>query len=55
MKNSKRILSVTVKRMVDDSPDTSWLGEYSDTRKSEFSIDRAHAEDCASSQAFREA
>lgn len=42
----KRILSVTVKRMVDDSPDTSWLGEYSNQPTSEFSIDRAHSEDC---------
>lgn len=29
-KRSKRILSVKIKRMIDDSPDTSWLGEYSD-------------------------
>lgn len=42
----KRILSVTVKRMLDDSPDTSWLGEYSNQPTSEFSIDRAHSEDC---------
>lgn len=48
MKNSKRILSVTIKHMLDDSPDTSWLGEYSDTRTSEFSIDRAHDTDCES-------
>jgi len=45
-KNSKRILSVTVKRMIDTDPDTSWLGEYSDRQKSEFAIDRAHSEDC---------
>lgn len=45
--HSKRILKVTIKRMYDESPDTSWLGEYSDKCKSEFSIDRAHAEDCA--------
>lgn len=45
-KNSKRILSVTIKRMVDDSPDTSWLGEYASKPNSEFSIDRAHSEDC---------
>lgn len=50
MKNSKRILSVTIKRMVDDSPDTSWLGEYSDTRTSEFSIDRMHSDDCMSQE-----
>ena len=47
-KNSKRILSVKILSMTDDSPDTSYLGEYSDHRTSEFSIDRAHAEDCAS-------
>lgn len=46
MKNSKRILSVTIKRMVDESPDTSWLGEYSNRASSEFSIDRAHDSDC---------
>lgn len=46
MTNKKRILSVTLKRMVDDSPDTSWLGEYSNRSTSEFSIDRAHSEDC---------
>ena len=54
MKTSKRILSVTIKRMVDDSPDTSWLGEYSNQDKSEFSIDRAHAEDCATVQPINE-
>lgn len=48
MKNSKRVLSVSIKRMVDDSPDTSWLGEYSNHATSEFSIDRAHADNCAS-------
>lgn len=42
----KRILSVTIKRMIDDSPDTSWLGEYAQRPTSEFSIDRAHSEDC---------
>ena len=45
MKNSKRILSVTIKRMMDESPDTSW-GEYSDRATSEFSIDRASNEFC---------
>lgn len=43
-----KILSVTIKRMLDDSPDTSWLGEYSNSPSSDFSIDRAHSEDCAS-------
>jgi hypothetical protein len=47
-KSKKRILSVTIKRMADDSPDTSWLGEYSNTCTSEYSIDRKHSEDCAS-------
>jgi len=46
MKNGKRILSVTVKRMTDDNPDTSWLGEYSNKRRSEFDIDREHSTDC---------
>lgn len=41
MKNSKRILSVTLKRMIDESPDTSWLGEYSNKPETEFAIDRA--------------
>src|SRR5438876_926107 len=48
MRNKKRILSVTLKKMVDDSPDTSHLGEYANRPNSEFSIDRAHSEDCAS-------
>ena len=43
-----KILSVTIKRMLDESPDTSWLGEYSNKKESEYSIDRAHSEDCAS-------
>jgi hypothetical protein len=30
-RESKRILSVTVKQEIDDLPDTSFLGEYSDT------------------------
>jgi hypothetical protein len=43
-----RIESVVIRRMIDDSPDTSWLGEYSNRPTSEYSIDRAHSEDCAS-------
>jgi hypothetical protein len=43
-----KIFTVTIKRILDESPDTSWLGEYSDTSTSDFSIDRAHSEDCAS-------
>ena len=48
MATSKRILSITVKRINDDSPDTSWLGEYSNTATSDFSIDRKHTLECAS-------
>ena len=44
--NSKRIDSVTIKRMLDTNPDTSWLGEYSDKPNSKYSLDRAHSEDC---------
>src|SRR5260370_7225031 len=47
-KNGKRILSVTVRRMIDESPDTSWLGKYSNRPETEYAIARAHAEDCAS-------
>lgn len=47
MKNGKRILKVTVKRMVDDSPDTSYYGEYSARATSPYSIDREHSLDCA--------
>lgn len=47
MKNMKRIQSVTIKRTVDDSPDTSHLGDYAQSPDSEFSIDRAHDLDCA--------
>jgi hypothetical protein len=32
--------------MIDDSPDTSWLGEYASHSASEFSIDRQHSLDC---------
>ena len=46
MKNGKRILKVTIKQMLDDSPDTSYLGEYTDRADSDWSIDRAHSEDC---------
>ena len=39
-KQSKRILSVTVKRMIDADGDTSWMGEYSNTPKTDYAIDR---------------
>jgi hypothetical protein len=42
----KRIHNVTIQHMHDESPDTSYLGDYSDSRTSEFSIDRKHSEDC---------
>lgn len=44
--NGKRIHSITIKRMIDESPDTSYLGEYSSKPSSEYSIDRAHDLDC---------
>ena len=47
-RNRKRILSVTVRRILDESPDTSYLGEYSNRPESDYAIDRAHSEDCAS-------
>jgi hypothetical protein len=47
-KTGKRILSVTIKRILDTDPDTSYYGEYSQRPTSRFSIDRAHSLDCAS-------
>lgn len=46
IRSNKRILKVVVKRMADNDPDTSWLGEYSNSQTSPFSIDRKHSEDC---------
>lgn len=43
---SKRIERVTIKRLTDDNPDTSYLGEYSNRAKSEYAIDRKHSLDC---------
>lgn len=40
MKDTKRILKIEVKRMDDPDSDTSYLGEYSNTATSEFSISR---------------
>jgi hypothetical protein len=34
--------------MVDDSPDSSYLGEYGNSPKSDYAIDRAHSEACQS-------
>ena len=39
-KSKPRILSVRIERAVDDSPDTSYLGEYSNTAETEWAIDR---------------
>jgi hypothetical protein len=46
VKNTKRIHKVVIKRMIDESPDTSWLGEYSSHQSSYLSIDRTHDPDC---------
>jgi len=46
MKNMKRISKVTIKRMTDTDPDTSYLGEYSGRAKSDYAIDRMHSLDC---------
>ncbi len=51
IRTQKRILGVTIRRMIDSSPDTSHLGEYASTPANDFSIDRAHSEDCASVRA----
>lgn len=51
MKNMKRISTVTIKRMADNDPDTSWLGEYSDRAKTDYAIDRKHSLDCQSVEA----
>jgi hypothetical protein len=48
VKNTKRILSVSLVRVVDTDGDISYLGGYANKPTSEFSIDRAHSEDCAS-------
>ena len=32
-KTGNRILSVVIRRMYDESPDTSWMGEYSNTAR----------------------
>src|SRR5437773_11739748 len=46
IRNKKKILSVTIRRMIDESPDTSWLGEHSNRPANEYAIDRAHEIDC---------
>lgn len=47
-KNQKRILTVTLKKMLDESPDTSYLGEYGNSAQSDYAIDRDHSLDCNS-------
>ncbi len=44
----RKIFSIKVQRIVDKSPDTSYLGEYAKNPTSEYSIDRMHSEDCQS-------
>jgi hypothetical protein len=46
MQNRKRILEVKLIRQFDEDPDTSYLGTYSNSPKSEWSIDRRHDLDC---------
>ena len=46
MKNMKRIAKVRLKRLTDESPDTSYLGEYSNRAESDYAIDRRHSLDC---------
>jgi len=48
MKNVKRISKVTIKRMTDNDPDTSYLGSYSERAQTDYAIDRKHSEDCQS-------
>lgn len=56
MANAKRIISVKLKRIVDDSPDTSYLGEYSSRMASDwYSIDRDHSLDCIENDLWQKA
>lgn len=45
-RGTKRIHTVTLKRMADPDPDTSHLGRYSAHAEGDYSIDRQHAESC---------
>jgi len=54
VKTGKRILEVKLRRMVDDSPDTSYLGEYSNRPETDYAIDRTHSLDCKSINTIRE-
>jgi hypothetical protein len=46
MRHMKRISKLTIKRMPDRDPDTSYLGEYSNGPTSDYSIDREHDIEC---------
>lgn len=48
MSLTKLIQRISITREVDTDGDDGYLGAYSDTRTSEFSIDRAHTADCQS-------
>lgn len=39
MKNGKRIVKIEIERMFDESPDTSWMGEFSNCADTQFAID----------------
>lgn len=43
---TKRIQSVTIRRILDCDPDTSHLGKYTDTIGREYTIDRVHSLSC---------
>lgn len=45
VKPIRKIYSVKVRHIIDESPDTSWLGEYSDHKTSPYSIDRNESGD----------
>jgi len=51
MKNMKRIHKITIKRIADSDPDTSYLGEYSNRAETDYAIDRKHSTDCQSQEA----
>jgi hypothetical protein len=40
MARKAKIISIRIERVIDDSPDTSWLGEYANHPSSKYSIDR---------------
>ena len=46
MGQTKRILSIKVERITDETPDSSYLGEYARSPKGDYSIDRKHSLDC---------